>query len=119
MTSTRFAVVMTTVGSEKEAKSIAHSLVDEKLAACVNIVGPVRSIYRWHNRVENAREYLLLIKTRKDIYPQVERALVSLHSYEVPEVASLSIQTASEAYLEWLTKETKGTVRRGPKRGGC
>src|SRR6266478_7981801 len=76
-------------GSEDEAASIARTLVDERLAACVNIIGPARSIYRWRGAVEDAREYLLLLKTSARLYTKVERRVRELHSYEVPEVVAL------------------------------
>ena len=102
----RFVLLLTTAGSAKEARSIARSLVERRLAACVNILGPMRSIYRWRGAVENAQEHLLLIKTRAEIYAQVERAVRDLHSYEVPEVLAIPIRHGSRPYLAWLAAET-------------
>lgn len=105
-------VVLLTAGSEEQANRIARALVDERLAACVNVVGPVRSIYRWRGAVEDEREYLLLVKTRARLYPAVERRIKQLHSYEVPEVLALSPQDGSRAYLDWLMESTAGASGR-------
>jgi periplasmic divalent cation tolerance protein len=99
-------LVLVMAGSEKEAASIARTLVDERLAACVNIIGPGRSIYRWRGAVEDAREYLLLIKTSARLYTKVERRVRELHSYEVPEVVALPFASGSHPYLEWLFEST-------------
>jgi periplasmic divalent cation tolerance protein len=101
-------LVLVMAGSEDEAASIARTLVDERLAACVNIIGPARSIYRWGGAVEDAREYLLLIKTRARLYTKVERRVRELHSYEVPEVVALPFASGSRRYLEWLFESTAG-----------
>ena len=77
-------IVLSTAGAELQARSIARRLVDERLAACVNIVGPIRSVYRWRDAVEDEPEFLLLIKTRASLLGRVERRVIELHSYEVP-----------------------------------
>jgi periplasmic divalent cation tolerance protein len=100
-----------TTASEEQAASIARVLVSERLAACVNIVGPVRSIYRWRDAVEDEREYLLVIKTRATLYMKVETRVRELHTYEVPEVLSLSADRGSPPYIKWLLDST-GPVRR-------
>jgi periplasmic divalent cation tolerance protein len=105
-------VILVMTGSEDEAASIARTLVEERLAACVNIVGPARSIYRWRDKVEDEREYLLLIKTRASLYLKVERRVRELHSYEVPEVVALPFATASRPYLEWLFDATATAPQR-------
>jgi periplasmic divalent cation tolerance protein len=81
---------------------LAEALVGERLAACVNIVGPIRSVYRWQGEVCRDDEQLLLIKTTRDHCPALERRVRELHSYEVPEVVVLPIESGSEAYLSWL-----------------
>ena len=101
-------LVLVMAGSEDEAASIALTLVDERLAACVNIIGPARSIYRWRGAVEDAREYLLLIKTSARLYTKVERRVRELHSYELPEVVALPFASGSHPYLEWLFESTAG-----------
>ena len=97
-------LVLCTASSEVEAKSIAHALVERKLAACVNIVGPMQSVYRWKGAVDEAQEYLLLIKTGAEHFESVRDAIVSLHSYEVPEVIQLSFEDGLPAYLSWISE---------------
>ncbi|MGA8569136.1 MAG: divalent-cation tolerance protein CutA [Candidatus Binataceae bacterium] len=118
-------IVLSTAGAEPQARSIARRLVDERLAACVNIVGPIRSVYRWRDAVEDEPEFLLLIKTRASLLGRVERRVIELHSYEVPEVLALAPSGGSAAYLAWLLESTaskpvrakaRATRRRG-KRG--
>jgi periplasmic divalent cation tolerance protein len=98
-------VVLTTCESETEAASIAHHLVEKKLAACVNILPRGRSIYRWKDKIEDAAESVLLIKSRRDLLPTLRAELASVHSYEVPEVIALPIVDGSEEYLAWLDRE--------------
>jgi periplasmic divalent cation tolerance protein len=95
-------VVIVTVASEAQGVSIARALIAERLAACVNIVGPIRSIYRWRDAIEDEREYLLLIKTSARIYRRMERRVRELHSYEVPEVMALRPLEASKPYVDWI-----------------
>jgi periplasmic divalent cation tolerance protein len=99
-------IVLSTVGREQEARAIARRLVDERLAACVNIVGPIRSVYRWRDAVEEEPEFLLLIKTRASLLRRLERCLIELHSYEVPEMLALAPGGGSAAYLGWLLEST-------------
>ena len=94
-------VVLTTAGSEDEARRIAAALVDRKLAACVNIIPKILSIYRWKGKVEEAEEWMLLIKTAVG-FERVRDAIKELHSYEVPECICLSIENGSPEYLKWL-----------------
>jgi periplasmic divalent cation tolerance protein len=97
------AVILTTTASEAEASRIAYALVEQKLAACVNIVPRVQSIYRWQGKAEQGEEYLLLIKTSLALQQNVLAAVRSLHSYEVPEFVVLRIESGSEEYLKWMT----------------
>ena len=99
-------IVLSTAGSEQEAHKIAHILVKRRLAACVNILPHVQSIYRWKGEIESAQEWLLLIKTRADKFPAVRDAIGELHSYEVPECIVLEIEDGSLPYLQWLEKAT-------------
>ena len=94
--------VLTTVEKREEAETIARSLVEKRLAACVQIIGPITSTYRWKGEIETAEEWQCLVKTRRELYPQVERAIRRLHSYEVPEIIATPIVAASADYLEWL-----------------
>lgn len=100
-------IVLSTAGSKEEARKIAQALVDRRLAACVNVVGPIHSIYRWKAAVESASEHLLIIKTRAETFPRVRDAIRELHSYEVPECIMLSIEAGSEDYLEWIEESLK------------
>lgn len=95
-------VVLTTCGSIEEARSISQTLVARHLAACVNIIPLVESIYRWQGKVESATECLLLIKTTAGAFEELRAAMNELHSYEVPECISLTITDGSTAYLDWL-----------------
>ncbi len=95
-------LVLTTAGSEEEGRKIAHALVERKLAACVNIVPQIESIYRWQGKVESAREWLLLIKTTSEKFPAVRDAIRELHSYDLPECIAVIIEDGSPEYLQWL-----------------
>jgi periplasmic divalent cation tolerance protein len=94
--------VMTTTETKEEAEKIAQYLVEQKLAACVQITGPIASTYRWKGKVENAQEWLCLIKTREELYDKVETAIKKLHSYETPEIFAVPIIKGSSEYLSWL-----------------
>ena len=94
--------VTTTTETKEEAEKIAQYLVEQKLAACVQITGPIASTYRWKGKVETAQEWLCLIKTREDLYDKVEKAIKELHSYETPEIIAVPIIKGSSEYLSWL-----------------
>lgn len=100
-------VILVTAGSETEAEAIAKTLVEERLAACVNLVSPLRSIYRWAGTVADEREWLLLIKTRAERFAAVAARVKALHSYEVAEVIALPIVAGADEYLRWLRAETE------------
>jgi len=100
-------IVLSTAGSEEEARKIARHLVEQKLAACVNIIPRVESIYRWQQRVESSAECLLLIKTTSAKFPAVRDAIQKLHSYELPECVALNIEDGSADYLDWIEKSVK------------
>lgn len=108
-------VVLLTAGSEEQANMIARALVAESLAACVNVIGPIRSTYRWRGAVEEESEYLLLAKTRASLFLSLERRVRELHSYEVPEVLALSPDGGSPPYLAWLMEST-AKLPRSPRR---
>jgi len=95
-------IVLTTAGSQDEAHKIARTLVDRRLAACVNIIPQIQSIYRWQNKVEDAQEWLLLIKTTNQAFERVRDTIRELHSYELPECISISIEDGSSVYLDWI-----------------
>jgi len=95
-------VVLTNCGSQEEAEKIAQSLVGNRLAACVNVLPRVHSIYRWQGKVESATEWMLLVKTTAANFPKVRDAIRVLHSYELPECIMLPIEDGSAAYLQWI-----------------
>jgi periplasmic divalent cation tolerance protein len=100
-------VVLVTCGSEEEALKIANFLVEAHLAACVNLVAPIRSVYRWEGKVWDEKEWLLVIKTQKDRFEELEKKVKTLHSYSVPEIISLPVTEGSLAYLNWIKENTK------------
>jgi periplasmic divalent cation tolerance protein len=97
-------LVLSTAGTKEEAQKIAHALVEQRLAACVNIVPQVASVYRWQGEVEEGQEFLLLIKTSAERFEDVSSAISELHSYEVPECISLAIEDGSGDYLKWMAE---------------
>jgi periplasmic divalent cation tolerance protein len=103
----RIVVLVTAPGAEA-ASRIGRVLVDEGLCACANVVGPVRSIYRWQGAIHDEAEALLLIKTRAELFDRVAARIRELHSYDVPEVIALPITAGSEPYLRWIDDSTAG-----------
>ena len=95
-------VVLVTTGSAENAEAVARALVGEHLAACVNILPGIRSIYRWQGKVADDAEWLLVIKTERARFAELETRVRSLHTYEVPEIVALEIVEGSAPYLEWL-----------------
>ena len=99
-------IVLVTTPNSDEAGLIAKALVSEQLAACVNIVPLIESIYRWEGEVKRDSEALMIIKTTDDRYPELERRVKELHSYTTPEIVAIRIEQGSEDYLAWLRKST-------------
>ena len=97
--------VQTTSDRQESVLAIAQDLVDKRLAACVQISGPITSVYRWREKVETATEWTCSIKTTTDLYPAVEQRIRQLHTYEEPEIIAIEIATGSPRYLEWLTAQ--------------
>jgi periplasmic divalent cation tolerance protein len=95
-------VVFTTCHSEQQAKTMARHLVEQRVSACVNILPRARSIYRWKDKIEDSAEWLLVIKSRRDLFAALRAEIEKLHTYEVPEILALQVVDGSEAYLGWL-----------------
>jgi len=100
--------VVTTTERREDAEKIAGLLVEKRLAACVQIIGPVLSIFRWKENIERAEEWQCHIKTRAGLYDAVEAAIKANHPYETPEIVALPILQGSREYLTWLHEETQG-----------
>lgn len=100
-------IVLTTAGSPEEAEKIARALVERRLAACVNIVPQIQSIYRWKDKIEQETEWLLIIKTKTNLFESVADAIKELHSYELPECVMLELSSGSERYLNWIRENTR------------
>jgi periplasmic divalent cation tolerance protein len=97
-------IALTTASSEEEAHKIARALLDRRLAACVNVIPQITSIYRWQGRVEEAREWFLIVKTTAEAFAQVRGVIAELHSYELPECVCLTIEDGSPDYLQWIAE---------------
>lgn len=102
---TNARIVLTTIRQKQDAEKLASQLVERRLAACVNIVGPIRSVYRWKGSLANEPEYLLIIKTTAEHAAQLQSAFKELHPYELPECVELAVTGGSEDYLAWLAGE--------------
>lgn len=100
-------VVLSTVGTAEDAARVARALVERRLAACVNVVPAVRSIYRWKGKVEEDEERLLVIKTRRDRFEALREALVALHPYELPEAVVLTVEAGHAPYLAWIDESVE------------
>ena len=97
-----FIQVFTTIDSEAGAQSLSNVLVDKRLAACVQIIGPITSTYHWQGQVETSREWLCLIKSEQSLYGQLEQVLKEIHPYDVPEILSLPVMDGNADYLDWI-----------------
>lgn len=103
-------LVLTNVPDEATAHMIARSVVESRLAACVNVLPAVRSIYRWEGKIEDAAEVTLLIKSTQGRYADLEAAIRAAHPYDVPEIIAMSVAAGLPAYLNWVVSETKKDV---------
>ena len=101
------SIVLVTAGNEDEAATIGKTLVEERLAACANIVPRIRSIYRWQGKIYDEQEFLIIIKTRTSQFESVQKRVKELHSYEVPEIISFPVVRRLPQYLEWVMEETE------------
>ena len=102
---TDYIQVLTTVEHKTDAEKIAKSLVEKRLAACVQILGPLTSYYHWQGKLDSANEYLCLIKSRNDLFAGLEAEIISMHPYEVPEILAMPITKGGKEYLNWLAAE--------------
>jgi periplasmic divalent cation tolerance protein len=102
---TEYVQVSTTVEKRDDARRIAEALVEKRLAACAQIVGPILSVYRWKGRMERAEEWLLILKTRKGLYDRLEGEIRDLHPYDVPEIVAVPLAAGSRDYLRWIDGE--------------
>ncbi len=100
-------VVFITAAKEQEAANIAHALVEGRLAGCVNILKNIRSIYQWEGKTEDEQEVLMIAKTKKKLFRQLEKKVKELHRYSVPEIIAVPIVDGSVAYLRWLRDVTR------------
>jgi periplasmic divalent cation tolerance protein len=106
---TEILVVTTTTARKDEAETLAGELVTRRLAACVQIVGPIASVFHWQGKVEHSEEWLCQIKTRRDKYAELEAVIRQSHPYDVPEIVATPVVAASEAYAGWLNEELNRT----------
>jgi periplasmic divalent cation tolerance protein len=104
-----FIQVFMTTETKADAEQIARALVERRLAGCVQVVGPISSIYRWQGAVETAEEWLCLIKASGAVYAELEAAIMELHPYETPEILAMPVSTGSNDYLAWLQQTLKAS----------
>jgi len=98
----KFIIVFVTCSSKKEATKIARIIVSERLAGCINIINPIKSIYLWKGNVFNSLESLLIIKTTDSLYNKLQKRIKEIHSYKIPEIISIHIKQGDASYLKWL-----------------
>ena len=101
--------VVTTVAHHEEARSLAGKLIERRLAACVQIIGPITSVYRWQGNVEQSQEWMCRIKTPRELFDRLAAAIRELHSYETPEIIALPVVAADADYVSWAVNETSQT----------
>ena len=104
---TEFVQVMTTIDSREGAQKLAESTVEKRLAACVQVLGPLTSTYWWQGKMETAEEWLCLMKTRQEMYAEVEAHIQANHPYAEPEILATPVVAGSRGYLDWITSETE------------
>ena len=113
---TAFIQVSTSVDSEEQAKKIGRKLLNERVASCVQILGPIQSNYWWKERIERAREWICLIKARTDDYHRIETIIKKLHPYEIPEILAFPVLYGDNDYLRWIRNETDHKLKPSAKR---
>ena len=103
-----YTLIMVTASSREEAEKIATRLLERKLIACANILGPVSSRFWWQGKIDSAEEYMIFMKTKRELFEQVADNVKQLHSYEVPEIIALPIVEGTKSYLEWINSSLAG-----------
>lgn len=103
-------LILVTASTRRECRKIARHLVDMRLAACVNISAPIQSIYRWEGKVQEEKEFQLLIKSTRDLLPEVRKEILKTHSYKIPEIICLAIVDGSPDYLNWVGESVKQPI---------
>ncbi len=104
---TAYIQVFTTTDKKEDADKIAKEVVEKRLAACAQVIGPITSTYWWNEKIERAEEWLCFLKSRNDLYEELERTIAGVHPYEVPEILAVPIVAGIQSYLEWLDKELR------------
>ena len=104
-----YIIVLNTCNSTDIASLIADTLVSQKLAACVNMINGVESVYQWQGKIERDKEILLIIKTKRALFSQIEQTIQELHDYELPEIIAVPIETGEKSYLNWIQSATLAT----------
>ncbi|TAK67402.1 MAG: divalent-cation tolerance protein CutA [Dehalococcoidia bacterium] len=107
---TKYIQVMTAVGEREDADRLARSIVERRLAACAQVIGPISSTYWWRGELESATEWLCLMKTERARYEELEAAIRDAHSYETPEIVAMPVEAGSRDYLAWLSGEVRSTA---------
>ncbi len=102
----KYIEIITTTSTKNDAENITNVLMNKRLASCVQIKGPIESTYWWKNEIAKAEEWQCIIKTKKKLYKKIEKEVLSIHPYEVPEIIGIPIVTGYEKYLKWIDKET-------------
>jgi len=104
---TEYIQIFTTIERREDAEKIATILTEKRLASCVQIIGPLLSIYWWKGNIEKTEEWLCIIKSKKNLYHELEKTILEIHPYQVPEILALPVFTGSKDYLKWLNDELK------------
>jgi periplasmic divalent cation tolerance protein len=102
---TEYIQVFTTTDTKENARQISRRVVEKNLAACAQIIGPISSIFWWKNNINEEEEWLIIIKSRKDLYEDLEHAIMKVHKYEIPEILAVPVLLGAKSYLEWLDGE--------------
>ncbi len=102
-----FVLILVTCSSSEEAETIGNVLVTKRMAACVNVIPEIRSVFFWEGKISREKEVLLIAKTRRELFDSVEKEVKRVHSYDLPEIIALPVVTGSEEYLEWIVRETQ------------